>query len=186
MMGGMLQAGTASAREWENVTIKELLLSPASRMAILLGKMLGALLVGLGSTVIVLVVLVLFLGVTPDHWPEVAGFTCLSLLIFNTLGTLLGTLIKQRMPVIALTMGISLPLFFISGAFGPISFTTPLLQGIAKIFPVYYQIVVLQHAFHSFSLNTYGLAGNLLILGGFALGFIFLVTLVLRGSTVSH
>ena len=122
----------------------------------------------------------------PDHWLEVVGFTFLSLLIFNTLGTLLGTLIKQRMPVIALTMGISLPLFFVSGAFGPISFTTPLLQGIARIFPVYYQIVVLQHAFHSFSLNTYGLAGNLFILGGFAAGLILLVTLVLRRSTVSH
>lgn len=186
MMGGTIQAGTASAKEWENETIKELLLSPASRMAIMLGKMLGAFLVGLGSTVIVLAVLILFLGVVPDHWLEVIGFTFLSLLIFNTLGTLLGTLIKQRMPVIALTMGISLPLFFLSGAFGPISFTTPLLQGIAKIFPVYYQIVVLQHAFHSFRLNTYGLAGNVLILGGFAVGLILLVTLVLRRSTVSH
>jgi ABC-type multidrug transport system permease subunit len=186
MMGGTLQAGMASAREWEKDTIKELLLSPASRLAIMLGKMLGALLVGLGATGIVLVVLTLLLGVVPEHWLEVAGFTLLSLLIFNSLGTLLGTLIKQRMPVVALTMAISLPLFFISGAFGPISFTTPVLQGIAKLFPVYYQIVVMQHAFHSFSLNTYGLAGNLLILGGFAVGLILLVTLVLQRSTVSH
>lgn len=186
MMGGMLQAGIASAKEWENVTIKELLLSPASRIAIMLGKMLGALLVGLGSTAIVLTVLILLLGVVPDHWLEVVGFTFLSLLIFNTLGTLLGTLIKQRTPVIALTMGISLPLFFVSGAFGPISFGNLLLQGIAKIFPVYYQMVVLQHAFHSFGLNTYGLAGNLLILSGFAAGLILLVTLVLRRSTVNH
>jgi ABC-type polysaccharide/polyol phosphate export permease len=124
--------------------------------------------------------------VVPDHWLEVAGFTFLTLLIFNSLGTLLGTLIKQRMPVIALTMGISLPLFFLSGAFGPISFTTPVLQTIAKIFPVYYQIVVMQHAFHSFSLNTYGLAGNLFILGGFAVVLILLVTLVLQRSSVSH
>ncbi len=183
MMGGMLQAGTASAREWEKETIKELLLSPASRLAIMLGKMLGALLVGLGSTVIVLAVLVLLLGVVPDHWLEVVGFTLLSLVIFNSLGTLLGTLIKQRMPVIALTMSISLPLFFISGAFGPISFTTPVLQVIAKIFPVYYQIVILQHAFHSFNLNTYGLTGNLCILGGFAVGLIVLVTLALRRNS---
>ena len=186
MMGGTLQAGMASAREWEKETIKELLLSPASRLAIMLGKMLGALLVGLGSTVIVLVVLVLLLGVVPEHWLEVAGFTLLSLLIFNSLGTLLGTLIKQRMPVVALTMSISLPLFFISGAFGPISFTTLVLQWIARIFPVYYQIVVMQQAFHGVNLNTYGLAGNLLILGGFAAGLILLVTLVLQRSTVSH
>ena len=186
MMGGIMQAGTASAREWENGTIKELLLSPAGRLAIMLGKMLGALLVGLGSTAIVLGVLILLLGVSPDHGLEVIGFTLLGLLTFNALGTLLGTLIQQRMPVIALTMGISLPLFFVSGAFGPISFTTPLLQDIARIFPVYYQIVVLQHAFHNFNLNTYGLPGNLLILGGFAAGLILLVTLVLHRSTVSH
>jgi ABC-2 type transport system permease protein len=186
MMGGTLQAGMASAREWENETIKELLLSPASRLAIMLGKMLGALLVGLGSTVVVLVVLVLFLGVVPEHWLELAGFTLLSLLIFNSLGTLMGTLIKQRQPVIALTMGISLPLFFLSGAFGPISFTTPVLQVVAKIFPVYYQIVIMQHAFHNFSLNTLGLPGNLLILGGFAAGLILLVTLVLQRSTMGH
>ena len=186
MMGGTLQAGMASAREWEKETIKELLLSPASRLAIMLGKMLGALLVSLGATGIVLAVLVLLLGVRPEHWLEVAGFTLLSLLIFNSLGTLLGTLIKQRMPVVALTMAISLPLFFISGAFGPISFTTPLLQAIAKIFPVYYLIVVMQHAFHGFNLNTYRLAGNLYILGGFAAGLVLLVTLVLQRSTVSH
>ena len=47
-------------------------------------------------------------------------------------------------------------------------------------------MVVLQHAFHSFNLNTYGLAGNVLILAGFAVGFILLVALVLRRSTVSH
>ncbi len=186
MIGGLIQSGTASAKEWENSTIKELLLSPASRLAIMLGKMLGAFLVSLGSTVIVLLVLILALGVRPEHWLEVIGFTILSLVIFNTLGTLLGTLIKQRQPVIALTMGTSLPLFFVSGAFGPISFSPPLLQWIAKAFPVYYQIVVLQHAFHNFSLNTYGLSGNLFILGGYALGLILLVALVLRSSTVSH
>jgi len=186
MMGGMMQAGTTSAREWEQNTIKELLLSPASRTAIMLGKMLGAFLVGLGSTVIVLAVLILLVGVAPEYWLEVIGFTFLALLIFNTLGTLLGTLVRQRMPVIALTMGISLPLFFLSGAFGPISFSTPLLQAVAKIFPVYYQIVVLQHAFHGFSLNTLGLAGNTLVLAGFALALITLMALVLRRSTIGH
>jgi len=186
MMGGLMQAGSASAKEWENQTVKELLLSPASRWAIMTGKMLGAFLVGLGSTGVVLGVLILFVGVTPEHWLEMIGFTLLSLLIFNTLGTLLGTLVKQRQPVIALTMGSSLPLFFLSGAFGPISFSTPLLQTIAKIFPVYYQIVVFQHAFHSFDLNTYGLSGNALILGGYALALILLVTVALQRATVSH
>ena len=186
MMGGLLQAGTASAKEWENQTIKELLLSPASRWAITVGKMLGSFIVSLGSTIIVLLVLIVFVGVVPENWGEVLGFTLLSLVIFNTVGTLLGTVIKTRQPVIALSMGISLPLFFLSGAFGPISFSTPVLQTIAKIFPVYYQIVVLQHAFHGFALNTYGLWGNTLILVGYALVLIVLMAAALQRTTVSH
>jgi ABC-2 type transport system permease protein len=186
MMGGLLQSGTAAAKEWENQTIKELLLSPASRWAITVGKMLGSFIVSLGSTVIVLLVLIVFVGVVPINWGEMFGFTLLSLVIFNTVGTLLGTVIKIRQPVIALSMGISLPLFFLSGAFAPISFTTPLLQIIARIFPVYYQIVALQHAFHGFALNTYSLGGNALILIGYALVLIILVTVALQRTTVSH
>jgi ABC-type transport system involved in multi-copper enzyme maturation permease subunit len=186
MMGGLLQSGTAAAKEWENQTMKELLLSPASRAAIMTGKMLGAFLISLGSSVIVLVVLILIVGVRPENWGEVLGFTLLSLVIFDTVGTLLGTVIKVRRPVIALSMGTALPVFFLSGAFALISFTTPLLQVIAQVFPVYYQNVVLQHAFHGFALNTYGLWGNTLILVGYALLLILLVTVALQRSTVSH
>jgi ABC-type multidrug transport system permease subunit len=186
MMGGLLQSGTSAAKEWENQTIKELLLSPASRWAISVGKMLGSFILSMGSTIIVLLVLILFVGVVPEYWGEVLGFTLLSLVIFNTVGTLLGTVIKTRQPVIALSMGISLPLFFLSGAFGPISFSTPVLQIIAKVFPIYYQIVIFQHAFHGFALNTLSLGGNTLILIGYALALIILVTVTLQHATVSH
>jgi len=186
MIGGLLQSGPASAGEWEHGTIKELLLSPADRGAIIIGKMLGSFLVGLGSTAVVLGVLIFLVGVRPDHWLELAGFTVLSLVLFNTLGVLFGNLIRQRTGVIALSMSISLPLFFLSGAFGPISFSTPVLQVFARLFPVYYQIVVFQHAFHGFDLNTLGLAANALVLGGYTLGLILVVTVVLRRSRVSH
>jgi ABC-2 type transport system permease protein len=186
MIGGLLQSGTSAASEWENNTIKELLLSPASRWAIMLGKMLGAFLAGLGSSIIVLVVLVFVVGVQPRHWIEVIAFALLTQIIFIAAGTLLAALIKQRQPVIALAFGTALPLFFLSGAFGPISFTTPLLQLIARIFPVYYAIVAMQHAFHDFTLNTYSLFGNVLILLAYTVGLIAVVTVVLRRSTVAH
>jgi hypothetical protein len=88
--------------------------------------------------------------------------------------------------VAALTFGLSIPLFFLSGAFGPISFGTKATQVLAQIFPVYYAIVLQQHAFHGFDLNTYGVGGNALILGLYALGLLVLTTLVLRRSTVTH
>jgi ABC-2 type transport system permease protein len=186
MMGGLHQSGTASAGEWEKATIKELLLSPASRWAIMVGKMLGSFLMGLMSTTLVLAVLVLVVGVWPLHWAKVIGFSLLTLLIFNAYGTLLGTVLKQRQAFIALAFATSLPLFFISGAFGPVSFAhIPLIEFLAKIFPVYYAIVLEQHAFHGFDLNTLGVGMNVLVLLGYALVLIILAAIALRRTTVS-
>ncbi len=186
MVGGLLQAGTATAREWENATIKELLLSPASRWAIGAGQMLGAFLLGTLSAGVLLLVLIVFVGVWPQHWGELVLFTLLTITIFVAWGALLGTLIKRRQVFLPLALGSSLPLFFLSGAFGPISFLhVPLIEFIAKIFPVYYAIVLQQHAFHGFDLNTLGLGLNVLVLVAYAAGLTGLTALVLRRSTVA-
>jgi ABC-2 type transport system permease protein len=186
MIGGLVQAGTAAAVEWERETAKELLLAPASRPAMLLGKMLGAFVVSLASAVLMLVVLTIVVGIWPVHWGEVMGFTLLVLAIFIAWGTLLGTVLKQRMPVATLAMGATIPLFFLSGPFGPISFFAPIEQVTARLFPVYYAIVVLQHAFHNFTLNTSGMGINVLILVGYALAGLILATIVLRQRTMAH
>jgi ABC-2 type transport system permease protein len=186
MLGALLPAGTGAAREWEKETMKELLLSPASRWAMLAGKMLGAFLMSLASVSLVLVVLIVVVGIWPVHWGEMIAFSLLTLAIFIALGTLLGTLLKQRQPVVSLAFGASIPLFFLSGAFGPISFTTPAVQFLAQLFPVYYAIVLQQHAFHNFTLNTLGTGVNVLILCGYALAVIVLATFALRRSTMAH
>ena len=186
MLGGTMQAGIGAAREWEKETMKELLLSPASRWTMVVGKMLGAFAVALLSVLIVLAALIFVVGVRPVHWGEAIGASLLGLVIFIAWGTLLGTLLKSRQSVIALAFGISIPLFFLSGAFGPITFDTSAIQVIAQIFPVYYAIVIQHHAFHNFDLNTYGLLVNVLILGGYALGLIVLAAIALRRSTVAH
>ena len=189
LVGGLLQAGVPAAAEWERATIKELLLSPASRFAIMVGKMAGALVMSLASVVVILAILVLLYGVWPLHWGEVIGGTLLTIVIFIAAGTLLGTLVKRIQAFVALAIGSSIPLFFISGAFGPLSFygrgNGVVLTALAKSFPMSYAIVLQQHAFHGFETNTYGLGTNILILCGYALGLILLATLVLRRSTVA-
>ena len=186
VLAGILQSSTASAREYENETIKELLLSPASRWSILVGKMLAAFVMSLAAVVVVLAVLIFVIGVWPVNWGEVIGVTLLCLVIFIAWGTLLGTLIKQRQPVTALAIGTALPLFFLSGAFGPLSFSTPAIQFFAQLFPIYYGIVLQQHAFHGFTLNTYGIGTNALILVVYALALIIVASVALRRSTVAH
>jgi ABC-2 type transport system permease protein len=186
MVGGMVQAGTATAVEWERETVKELLLSPASRVAILLGKMLASFLVGLAGAAIVLTVLIALMGIWPVHWGELIGFTPLILALFTAWGTLLGAWLQRRTPLATLAIGLCVPLFFLSGPFGPISFFAPIEQLIARVFPVYYAIVVLQHAFHGFTLNTYGIGINVLILAAYTLGGLMLAVIVLRRSTLAH
>ena len=186
MVGGMVQAGTAAAVEWERETMKELLLSPASRVAIVLGKMLAAFLIALAGAAVVLTVLIMALGIWPVHWGELIGFTLLILALFTTWGTLLGTWLKRRTPLATLAIGLCVPLFFLSGPFGPISFFAPIEQLVARLFPVYYAIVVLQHAFHGFTLNTDGIRINTLVLAAYALGGLILAAIALRRNTFAH
>lgn len=186
MTGGIVTAGTGAAREWEVGTMKELMLSPPPRWAILVGKLLGAFLVSTASAIVVLAVLIGIIGVSPVHWFEVIGYTLLTLLIFTALGVLIGTLVKQRQLATSLSVWVSMPLFFISGAFGPISLDAPAIQFIARIFPVYYAIVLQHRGFHNFTLNTLGAGANAMILIAYALGIIVLAAVVLRRSTVAR
>jgi ABC-type multidrug transport system permease subunit len=186
LLGGTLLSSVAAAREWEKETMKELLLSPASRWSMIVGKMLGSFVMSLASVAIVLLILIFVVGIWPVHWGETIAYSLLSLVIFVAFGTLLGTLLKQRSTVVPLAFGIAIPLFFLSGAFGPISFNTLPIQVIAQAFPVYYAIVLQQHAFHGFQLNDYGLGTNTLILCVYALALIVLAAIALRRSTVVH
>src|SRR5260370_11012160 len=151
----------------------------------IVGKMLGAFDVGVVSLIIVIAALILLIGVWPAHWDEVIGFGLLTLVIFVAWGTLLGTLFKNRTPVLALAFGTSIPLVILSGAFGPLSFTTPAIQFVAQLFPVAYAIALQQHAFHNFNVNTYRVAGNALVLVGYALALILLAAVSLRRFTVA-
>src|SRR5258708_3254829 len=126
------------------------------------------------------------MGIWPVHWGELIGFTLLVLALFTAWGTLLGTWLKRRTPLAALAIGLCVPLFFLSGPLGPISFFAPIEQLVARVFPVYYAIVVLQHAFHDFTLNTNGIGINVLILAAYALGGLVLATIVVRRSTLAH
>ncbi len=189
LIGGLLQAGVPAAREWEQATIKELLLAPASRWAIVVGKMLGAFVLSTASTLVVFAILILLNGVWPVAWGEVIGFTLLIMLIFIALGTLLGTVLRQRQTFTALAFGTAIPLFFLSGAFGPLSFfgsLSSIPNLIAQALPIYYAIVLEQHAFHGFDLNTYGVGINVLILVGYAIFLVLLASLVLRRRIVAH
>lgn len=186
LVGGLLQAGSASARDWEANTIKELLLSPAPRSAIVLGKMLGAGVVSLLSAICVVLFLVLVIHVWPVHWGGFLGTILLMSAVSVAAGTVLGNLLKQRQTVTLLTRGSSVPLFLLSGVFNPITYSTLGLVVLARIFPVHYAIALVQLTALGFRTNTLPAAGNVLVLCGFLLFFVALSAAVLRRGHVAH
>jgi ABC-type transport system involved in multi-copper enzyme maturation permease subunit len=186
MLGGLLQAGTNAAREYERGTIKELLLAPASPWAIQAGKVLGALALNALSVIVVLAVIVLLLRVWPLHWGATLGYSLLLMIMFVALGTLFGTLVKRRQAVVPLSIGLALPVFFLSGAFGPVNWGDPVVAALARFEPVYYGIAVFQQAFHGFQTTQSSPAANTLILLAFTLAAVALSAGVLRGRGAAH
>lgn len=186
LVGGLLQAGNAMARDWESHTIKELLLSPSPSFAIIVGKMLGAGSVSLLSALGVLLFLVLVIGVWPISWPGLLGTVLLMSAISVAAGTLLGNVLRQRQSVTLLTRGVSVPLFLLSGVFNPITYSTIGLVILARLSPVHYAIALIQEAAMGFRTNTLSFAENTLVLTGFLLLFVVLSSIVLRRGHVAH
>ena len=186
MVTGLLQAGMASAREWEKGTVKELLLAPTQAWMILTGKMLSVFVIALPSVVVVLAILVFIVGDWPANFPMVIGVSLLTLLVFVAAGVALGMGLKERAALTTITRAVAVPLFFLSGVFGPISFSTPAVQTLARLFPVHYAIVLEQYAFKSFVTNTMGLLPNTLLLVGYVLVFVALAAIAMRFSKVAH
>jgi len=186
MVTGILQAGTAAAREWEKGTIKELLLAPTHMWAILVGKMLAIFFIGLPSIVVVLTIVVFVVGDFPTNLALVVGVSMLTLLVFVAAGVALGMALKERTTVTTINRALAVPLFVLSGVFAPISFSTPAVNVLARLSPVHYAIVIEQYAFKSFVTNTLGPLVNLLVLAGYGLVFIALATIAMRFSKVAH
>jgi ABC-type polysaccharide/polyol phosphate export permease len=101
-------------------------------------------------------VIVFLIGVWPVHWDELFSYVLLLMITFVAAGVLVGTLIRRRQPVIPFSVGLCIPVFFISGAFGPAIWGDPITSAVTQLQPVYYGIAVFQHAFHDFTTTPTG------------------------------
>jgi ABC-2 type transport system permease protein len=186
MLAGMLQGGINAAREYETGTIKELLLSPAPRWAIGGGKVLGAFLLSLAAAVIVTLVVIVGLGQWPLHPVWLLGTGVLMLLSFVASGTLFGTLLRRRQSTIPLSLALFLPLFFVSGPFGPANWLGPVPAVLADLSPVYYGIASLQYNFHGYVTSQMSLLIDQVIIAGFLVAATSAAALVIRRAGAPH
>jgi ABC-2 type transport system permease protein len=186
MLASLLQGSVNAARDYELGTIKELALAPVSRFAIGLGKMLGSAALTAASALLVLGVVILLIGVHPLYPLEVLGFGLLMIAAFLALGVLAGTLVRRRQQAIPLSIASVLPLFFLSGPFGPANWLGAAPGAIAAVSPLTYAIAAFQHAFHGYQTATQDLAVDTIVLVGFTLGTVALTAFVFRRREVAH
>ncbi len=181
---GVLQSAVLTAREYEDSTIVELLLSPAGAVAVAIGKLSAGLVLTATAGLLVTLVVVFVVGVRPVYPLEVVGFGVLITVPAVALGVFVGTLLKRRQAAIPLAIGSTLPLVFLSGPFGP-----PNWAGatgiISLISPLTYAIALFQHAFHGYLTAQPSLTTDLLVLVGFSILAIGAAGLVLRRGTVA-
>ena len=186
MLAALLQGSVNAARDYELGTIKELALAPVSRLAIGLGKILGSAALTAASAILVLGVVILVIGVQPLHPLEVLGFGLLMIAAFLALGVLVGTLVRRRQQAIPLSIAAVLPLFFLSGPFGPANWLGEVPGAIAAVSPLTYAIAAFQHAFHGFQTATQDLTVDTMVLAGFTLLTVTLTALVFGRRGVTH
>lgn len=172
MVAGLLQAGSAAARAWEDSTVTGLLAAPVRTWQVLAGRMLGAFVVSLPAAVVVLAVVVFIAGDHPLHAAAAAGVALLTLAVFTAAGVALGTITRDRSLVATITRAVPVPLFFLAGVFGPLSYQTVPVQVIGEILPLHWAIVLTQWAFLGYPPGPVPLAADAGILAGWLALFI--------------
>ncbi len=178
-ISGLVTSGLSAAREWETRTVKELLLSPSPRAAIITGKVLAGFVISFALGLLVLG-LGYVLGWTQPvgvYWLSALLTLALVALFSSGLGVAFGALLQRIQPVIATSVLTALYLFFLAGGITVITFEPTWLQNIAAFVPLTYGNHALQMAIFYSSSNLFGrdvavLAGSALVtlsLGVFAI-----------------
>ncbi|GAC1391256.1 MAG: ABC transporter permease [Ktedonobacteraceae bacterium] len=185
MLSGLVTSSIATSREWETRTVKEMLLAPTPRAAIIMGKVLAGFV-----TTFLLGLLVFLLGAALDWTRPVGVYWLSSMLIlamialFSTgLGVALGATLQKSQPVIAISINIAIYLFFLAGGVGIIAFEPLWLQNIAAYIPLTYGIHALEQAVFYSSSDLFG--RDMLVLGLCAIAALALGVLSMRRGIAS-
>lgn len=174
---GLIASSSGAAREFESLSIKEIMLAPTRRSAIVLGKVLASW-VATCCTGLIMFAAGYALGWTRPEGPFVlTSLLAIALvaLFASTAGIALGCVFRRVQSVSVLSTTGSVWLFFLAGGLGIIQFEPLLLRQVAAFDPLTYGTHMLQMAIFYNSFDR--LARDVLVLVGTSAA-LFLVSLV--------
>lgn len=174
--GASQGTGRALAGEKEEGTLDRLAMTPASANDIIAGKTSYAVATQLiRAAIIILAVSLLFSVAMNGSWALVGLIIFLLTIASVGIGLALSALAEDESTYAQTSMMIILPAMFVSGIFFPVAAMPAWVQPIAYAYPLTYA----NNAIRQVMLMGTGLGGiahNLLILGGFAIGLYLLGT----------
>ena len=180
VISGLISSSFSTAREWESRTVKELLLSPQARGAIIMGKVLAGFVTTLALGLVILGLGDVLGWVQPEdvYWLSTLLVVSLVALLSSGLGVALGALIQRIQPVMAVSISIALYLFFLAGGNAVLAFEPVVLQNIASFDPLTYGRHALEMAL--FYQSSDQLGRDIAVLTCSALATIGLGTMAMR------
>ncbi|HUK00758.1 MAG TPA: ABC transporter permease [Steroidobacteraceae bacterium] len=141
--------------------VHKMLVSPASRMALVLGKAISSDFRGLVQTVVIYLI-ALALGVRIRWEPgAIAGVVlavALGSAIFSTFSLIMACIVKTRERFMGIGQVLTMPLFFASNAIYPLALMPTWLRHIAEINPLTYLVDALRQLMVTGGQSVYGLA----------------------------
>jgi ABC-2 type transport system permease protein len=147
MLFGAIFYGIAAVWERDLGIIHRYLVSPASRLALVMGKQVSAGLRGLSQATMIYVVAIA-MGVAID-WRigKIAGVILLILIgsaLFSTLSLIIACIVRTRERLMGIGQLLTMPIFFASNAIYPIDLMPSWLKAIARINPLTYEVDALR------------------------------------------
>jgi len=164
--------------------MKEILVAPVSRTHVMLGKALGGMTVSMLQGTLLLLAAGLLVGVWPPSiiaFIQVLAFMALISLGFVSAGLAFASKIEDPIAFPVVMNFIIMPLFFLSGAFFPISTAPDWMRAIAHVNPLTYGVDGIRGAISGTS-NLPILTANLPILIDFGILLVFCAVMILLGG----
>jgi ABC-2 type transport system permease protein len=145
MASGLTALGVALARERESGTLDGILMSPISRISIILGKTISHSLRNLFQGAVTIIIAVLLFGITIRGNP----FLIVFILIIGTVSFLgfgiVATAVTKEQESAQLVLGLlQFPMLFLSGVLFPIEQMPSFLQAVSKVLPLTYAVEALR------------------------------------------
>lgn len=161
--------GVAAIWERDVGVLHKLLVTPASRTALVVGKAMSAGARALSQAVIVYI-LALLVGIRLDLHPlHVLGVMVVIVIgaaLFATLSLIIACIVKTRERVMGMGQLLTMPLFFASNAIYPISLMPGWLQAVSLGNPLTYEVDALRALMVRAGASVYGIGVDLAVLVG--------------------